>query len=163
MLFKDKVKTLRGRLGISQKQLAENAGLGFRTVVSYESGERFPQSAQLHKLATALGVSTEYLRNDEIDDPSFGLEQMESARNLPQPQLSSMPEEAHFSSDTDTLIRQTRSLFSDRDISSEEKESYFQAVMRAYLNWKSDENPSSGFERSRRTTRGNRGLATELL
>ncbi|MEE0955471.1 MAG: helix-turn-helix transcriptional regulator [Eubacterium sp.] len=163
MVFKEKVKTLRGRLGLSQKQLAENAGLGFRTVVSYESGERFPQSAQLHKLATALGVSTEYLRSDDIDDPSFGLEQMESARNLPLPQASSLPKESHFSSDTDTLIRQTRSLFSDRQISSEEKESYFQAVMRAYLNWKSDENPSSGFKRSSRTSHGNRGLATELL
>lgn len=163
MIFKDKVKTLRGRLGLSQKQLAENAGLGFRTVVSYESGERFPQSAQLHKLATALGVSTEFLRNDDIDDPSFGLEQMESARNLPLPETARAPEESRFSSDTDTLIRQTRALFADRQISPSEKEAYFQAVMRAYLNWKSDENPSSGFERSQRTTRGNRGLATELL
>ena len=75
--FKDKVKEHRGILNLSQKQLAEKSGIGFRTITSYESGERFPHSAQLYKLAKALGVSTEYLKNDEIDDPAYGLDRME--------------------------------------------------------------------------------------
>ena len=46
--FKEKVKEHRGQLGLSQKQLAEKAGIGFRTIVTYEAGERFPQSAHLY-------------------------------------------------------------------------------------------------------------------
>ena len=60
--FQEKVKEHRGLLGLTQKQLAERAGIGFRTIVTYESGKRFPQAAQLYKLAKALGVSTELTR-----------------------------------------------------------------------------------------------------
>ena len=74
--FKEKVKEHRGQLGLSQKQLAEKAGIGFRTIVTYEAGERFPQSAQLYKLAKALNVSTEYLKDDSIEDPTYGLDRM---------------------------------------------------------------------------------------
>lgn len=60
--FQEKVKEHRGLLGLTQKQLAERAGIGYRTIITYESGERFPHAAQLYKLAKALGVSTEYLK-----------------------------------------------------------------------------------------------------
>ena len=62
--FGAKVKEQRGNLGLSQKQLAEKAGMGIRTITSYELGERKPYQAQLYKLAKALEVSTEYLQND---------------------------------------------------------------------------------------------------
>ena len=66
--FKEKVKEHRGQLGLSQKQLAEKAGIGFRTIVTYEAGERFPQSAQLYKLAKALNVSKQSVSNWENDN-----------------------------------------------------------------------------------------------
>ena len=75
--FGAKVKEQRGNLGLSQKQLAEKAGMGIRTITSYELGERKPYQAQLYKLAKALEVSTEYLQNDNIEDPSYGLDRME--------------------------------------------------------------------------------------
>ena len=74
--FGAKVKEQRGNLGLSQKQLAEKAGMGIRTITSYELGERKPYQAQLYKLAKALEVSTEYLQNDNIEDPSYGLQFM---------------------------------------------------------------------------------------
>ena len=49
--FGAKVKEQRGNLGLSQKQLAEKAGMGIRTITSYELGERKPYQAQLYKLA----------------------------------------------------------------------------------------------------------------
>ena len=52
--FGAKVKEQRGNLGLSQKQLAEKAGMGIRTITSYELGERKPYQAQLYKLAKAL-------------------------------------------------------------------------------------------------------------
>lgn len=78
--FGAKVKEQRGNLGLSQKQLAEKAGMGIRTITSYELGERKPYQAQLYKLAKALEVSTEYLQNDNIEDPSYGLDRMEYDR-----------------------------------------------------------------------------------
>ena len=48
--------------------------MGIRTITSYELGERKPYQAQLYKLAKALEVSTEYLQNDNIEDPSYGLD-----------------------------------------------------------------------------------------
>ena len=64
--FRDKVIEHRAALGLSQQQLADKAGIGVRTIGNYESGARLPYAAQLYKLAKALGVSTEYLKNDEI-------------------------------------------------------------------------------------------------
>ena len=74
--FRDKVIEHRAALGLSQQQLADKAGIGVRTIGNYESGARLPYAAQLYKLAKALGVSTEYLKNDEIEDPSYGLDRM---------------------------------------------------------------------------------------
>jgi transcriptional regulator with XRE-family HTH domain len=73
--FGAKVKEQRGNLGLSQKQLAEKAGMGIRTITSYELGERKPYQAQLYKLAKALEVSTEYLQNDNIEDYTDGTAQ----------------------------------------------------------------------------------------
>lgn len=80
--FGAKVKEQRGNLGLSQKQLAEKAGMGIRTITSYELGERKPYQAQLYKLAKALEVSTEYLQNDNIEDPSYGLDRMEYVEDM---------------------------------------------------------------------------------
>lgn len=164
MNFKEKVKLLRGRLNLTQKALAQNAGLGFRTVVSYESGERFPQSAQLYKLASALGVSTEFLLHDEIDDPAYGLDHMETARELPKPEPVPVPVDEKYTSDTASLLREIRQFYSDRRIPAGEKEACMQSLMRSYLDWKSTEpsTPSSGSQPSRASGR-NRALATELL
>ena len=66
--FGAKVKEQRGNLGLSQKQLAEKAGMGIRTITSYELGERKPYQAQLYKLAKALEVSTCLLYTSDAAD-----------------------------------------------------------------------------------------------
>ena len=128
--FKDKVKEHRGILNLSQKQLAEKSGIGYRPITSYESGERFPPSAQLYKLAKALGVSTEYLKNDEIDDPAYGLDRMEYVEEMRQ-QAGKKD-----SLDLEEMLKQNQSLFAGGTISEEAKDAYFQAVMKAYLDCK---------------------------
>lgn len=128
--FNEKVKEHRGILGLSQKQLAEKSGIGYRTITSYESGERFPQPAQLYKLAKALGVSTEYLKNDEIIDPAYGLDRMEYVEEMRQ--ISGKKE----SLDLEEMLKQNQTLFAGGTISEEAKDAYFQAVMKAYLECK---------------------------
>lgn len=128
--FNEKVKEHRGILGLSQKQLAEKSGIGYRTITSYESGERFPQPAQLYKLAKALGVSTEYLKDDEITDPAYGLDRMEYVEEMRQ---TSGKKEAL---DLEEMLKQNQTLFAGGTISEDAKDAYFQAVMKAYLECK---------------------------
>lgn len=127
MVFKDKVKEQRGRLGLSQKQLAEKSGIGFRTIVTYESGERFPQSAQLYKLAKALGVSTEYLKDDNIDDPMFGIERMDYVEEIRKTTGKK------DSLDLENMLRQNQAMFAGGEISDEAKVEYFNAIMEAFV------------------------------
>ena len=128
--FQEKVKEHRGLLGLTQKQLAERAGIGFRTIVTYESGKRFPQAAQLYQLAKALGVSTEFLKNDAVDDPSYGIDRMEY--------VEQMRQEAGTGEaiSLETMLAQNQAMFAGGTVSEEAKDAYFQAVMKAYLECK---------------------------
>ena len=128
--FTEKVREHRGRLGLSQQQLAEKAGIGVRTLTYYECGKRFPQAAQLYKLAKALGVSTEYLKNDDIEDPNYGIERMDYVEKMRQ---KGGRREAL---DLEEMLRENQALFAGGTISEEAKDAYFQAVMKAYLECK---------------------------
>lgn len=142
--FKDKVRDHRGQLGLSQKQLAEKAGIGYRTIITYEAGDRFPQAAQLYKLAKALGVSTEYLKDDSIEDPTYGLDRMEYVEEMRK------KEGRRESLDLEKMLQQNQALFAGGTVSEEAKDAYFQAVMKAYIECKE----------SARQTFGPKGTAT---
>ena len=62
--FGAKVKEQRGNLGLSQKQLAEKAGMGIRTITSYELGERKPyQAVYIKNLCKSIGMVFLYKRS----------------------------------------------------------------------------------------------------
>lgn len=128
--FREKVLDLRGKLGISQKELSEKAGIGKRTLITYEAGERFPQPAQLYKLAKALGVSPDYLKNDDIQDPSYGLDTMDYIEETRQ-QYG-----AKDAYQVEELLTRNAALFAGGDLSEEAKDAFFQAIMKAYVSCK---------------------------
>lgn len=142
--FQEKVKEHRGLLGLTQKQLAERAGIGYRTVVTYESGERLPHAAQLYKLAKALGVSTEFLKNDAVDDPSYGIDRMEY--------VEQMRREAGTGEamDLEAMLAQNQAMFAGGTISQEAKDAYFQAVMKAYVECKEAAKETYGRRKKRK-------------
>lgn len=128
--FSEKLVARRAELDLSQAELSARAGIGKRTITSYETDGRIPQPAQLYKLAKALGVSPEYLKNDAIVDPLYGAESMEyieSARR-------------RFGSrqarDAEALLSENAALFAGGDITEEAKDAFFQAVMKAYIDCK---------------------------
>ena len=59
--FAGRVKEKREALGLSQSRLAEKAGMYPAMVWQYESGRHYPKYNQIVKLATALGVTCDYL------------------------------------------------------------------------------------------------------
>ena len=54
--LKEKVKTRREVLNVTQEQLAEISGVGVRTLKQFESGKGNPTLQTLQKLANALGM-----------------------------------------------------------------------------------------------------------
>ena len=59
--FGEKVKNLRLERNLTQKQLANMAGVAVRAISSYESGNRYPSYDVLINLAHIFHVSTDYL------------------------------------------------------------------------------------------------------
>lgn len=68
-IFKERLKAARTLRGLSQADLATEAGLPAASVSHFESGPRKPSFENLKRLATALKVTTDYLlgRVDSID------------------------------------------------------------------------------------------------
>ena len=142
--FSEKVKYHRAVNELSQKQLAEKAGVTERTILSYERGERRPHATQLYKLAKALGVSTEYLKDDTIDDPAYGLDRMEYVEEMRR------REGNKEALDLEKMLQQNQALFAGGTVSEEAKDAYFQAVMKAYIECK--ESARQTFGRKKKTT-----------
>ena len=61
MAFHDHLQALRHRAGLTQRALAEAAGIPLRTIQSWEIGRYRPTIDVLRPLAEALGISLEVL------------------------------------------------------------------------------------------------------
>ena len=68
-IFQERLKHARDLRGLSQTQLATNAGLPPSSVSHFEAGARKPSFDNLKRLAGALSVTTDYLlgRSDVPD------------------------------------------------------------------------------------------------
>jgi len=76
MNFSEKIRNARIAKGLSQKELAREAGISERTIQNYEMGARLPKSQATYvKLAGALEVSPELLLDENA---SFVLTAMEN-------------------------------------------------------------------------------------
>lgn len=65
-----KIKLTRSIRGITQKELAERVGTHEVMIRKYEIGKATPKDEQLKKIASALGVNANALRDFEIDNDS---------------------------------------------------------------------------------------------
>ena len=70
MNFSDKIKFQREQNHLTQKGLAELVGVSQRAIAAYESSGTIACISTMRKLAHALNVSYDYLKHDEITDPS---------------------------------------------------------------------------------------------
>lgn len=69
MPFKELLRQLREKAGLTQQQLAGKAGLPLSSLRSHEQGQRTPSWAAVVKLARALGVATDLFADcDEVKD-----------------------------------------------------------------------------------------------
>ena len=68
MKFGEKLRKYRTEKGLTQAELAKQAGLGLNTISNYESGKTYPQNREVYKiLADILGVDPDHLHNENDD------------------------------------------------------------------------------------------------
>lgn len=66
MTFGEKLRRARREKGLTQAELANQAGLGLRTIIAYEKGETYPQKRSTYQtLADILGVQADDLHTEE--------------------------------------------------------------------------------------------------
>lgn len=71
MTFGEKLRRARREKGLTQAELANQAGLGLRTIIAYENGETYPQKRSTYQtLADILGVQADDLHNEETATPA---------------------------------------------------------------------------------------------
>lgn len=127
MTFSDKIKRSREVAGLTQRELADLVGVSQRTIASYESTNAVARRTTMAKLARALKVSVRYLSDDECTDPLADIEKDDYVEEARQRYGAS------GARDVDALLRDNAALFAGGELSQEEKDAFFEAVMRAYV------------------------------
>ena len=114
--FSKKLRERRYELGLSQAALAEMCGLSGRSVYGYEAGEK-------------LQVSAGYLTDDSVEGPYDEVKEKYIAQAG---QLYGRRGE----DDVRALLQDNIALFAGGELSQNEKDAFFEAVMRAYITCK---------------------------
>ena len=69
MKMGERIAKLRKEKGMSQEKLAEALGLSRQAVAKWETGQSFPSSGNLFKLAEVLGTDVDALLKGELESP----------------------------------------------------------------------------------------------
>jgi len=137
--FAEKVKDARISLGMSQPQLGKLVGVSVRSILAYEKGEKKPHQATMFKLAKALKVSIKFLSDDACENP---------VEDIAKDHYITEAREQYGASgtrDLDSLLSANQALFAGGELSQEQKDKFFEAVMTAYVTCK--ENAKEKFGR----------------
>ena len=140
--FAEKVKTARSELEMTQSELGEATGVSLRTILDYEKGKKVPRQSTLLKLAKALKVSSRFLSDESCDDPLADIEKdgyITEARDRCG---------ARGVRDLDRLLAENAAVFAGGELSQDQKDQFFQAVMTAYVT--SKEAAKETFSRKKR-------------
>ena len=125
-LFSEKVREARLLLNLTQEELGKLVGVSKRAVLAYETAGVLPRQNVKLKLAEALRVSVDYLDKDEIEDPTYGLEKTEYVEETRERFGSKAAKEIDF------LLERNSALFAGGALDQEAKDTFFEAVTKAY-------------------------------
>ena len=128
--FAEKVREARSELGLSQGKLAELCGVSTRTILCYEKGTMPPRRGTLLRLAKALKVSVKFLTDETCENPLADIERdgyiAEARKKFGDRGAKELSE----------LLADNIAMLSGGDVSQEEKDKFFEAVMTAYVTCK---------------------------
>ena len=70
----EKVRTMRKKAGLTLEQFAEQIGASKSSVWELENKEKArPSADRINEVARALGVTPEFLMNDDVAEPSIAV------------------------------------------------------------------------------------------
>ena len=138
MTFREKIIKYRADHNMTQAELGKMIDVSCRTIVSYERGEKKPYPKNFYRIAEKLGISAEYLMNDDCTDPYFGMEKPVSNDNY---SLGIDSEAAYMA---ERFLNQGRDFFADDLFSRGQKEWVFNELMKAYVAYMNGEDSRSG-------------------
>lgn len=96
-ILPQRLKQVRERRGLTQRQLAAILSVSPSTIALYETGDRKPDPAMLRKLADVLGCTTDFLLG-RVDNPDEYLKYNGTlAAHRTDDPLKELPEEARRS------------------------------------------------------------------
>lgn len=105
-MFSSRLRFLRERNGLLQKEAAEKLNIGQVTYNRYEKGEREPDINTLKKLAEFFNVTTDYLLGNDIETAKQEITDAVSD----DPELRAFWDELKEREDLQILCKQTKSL-----------------------------------------------------
>ncbi len=132
MKFGEKVKYLREKQNITQKELANAVDLSLRTIASYENSGVYPRTQDVYeKLANALSCDANYLKVEEPEvdylcstpEGSFIIEAKSSYGNRGKYQA-------------EQIVQQTAALFAGGDLSDEDKTAFMREISSIFFDSK---------------------------
>ena len=91
MSLAEKMIELRKQNGLSQQDLADRLGVSRQAISRWETGAVQPLADSVRGLAQVFQVSTDYLLNDDLDDPT----PPPTAQPAPTPQEETTPTRKH--------------------------------------------------------------------
>ena len=142
--FSDKVKDTRELLKFTQQELGDLVGVSKRSIAAYETDGVRPRPSTIRRLAQALQVSVDYLDNDNIDDPTYGIEKTEYIEET----RSRFGDKA--AKEMDFLLERNAALFAGGEVSQDAKDAFFESVMKAYLTCKEEARATYGRKKNDR-------------
>lgn len=114
MEFKERLRTLRKKAGLTQTELAEAAGSTMRSIQNYEAGKRYPQNIEIARnLAAALGVTANELLGDDNT-------------------VNSASDAGTSAQELKELVENLSCLFAGGELTEEDRDAAMQAVTEAY-------------------------------
>ena len=117
MSFADKIKNFREKENLNQEEFAKMIGVSIRTLIHYESGERYPRDLEVYRnIARIMNCDYNYLlgENEDFLNEVYnvgGKKELEKAK---------------------ALTEELTSLFAGGEISDEDKDIAFESITRAY-------------------------------
>lgn len=130
--FSEKLRSARQAAGLNQTELAEKAGVTRRSIFAYENGASVPRPHVTRRIAAALDVTVAYLTNEDAVDPDEGRvreENIEMARER---------FGAKGAREAARLLDMNNALFTGGELTQEDKDAFFNAIMTAYITAKED-------------------------
>ncbi len=121
MKMNEKIEIMLGRRRMKKTDFAESIGVTYRAFANYMNGSRTPRAATLDKMAKELGLTAEFLTNDNEE-----LELTIEERFIKRVCASGVTSEAA------QFLSQSRGLFAGNDLSDEDKEYLLKALIDIY-------------------------------